>query len=84
VRTGNEAAPQILVKWGNLPDDAAIWEDYYVLQRRFPLAPIWEGAASQGEANVTHSPLVMPDQESPVQDGLGNETAVQEGPPVSG
>jgi hypothetical protein len=84
VRKGNEAAPQILVKWGNLPDDAATWEDYYVLQRRFPLAPIWEEAVAQEGANVTPSPVVMTDKESPVQAGHGNNSTNDKGPLGSG
>lgn len=58
VRKGNNAAPQILVKWAHLSDAMATWEDYYVLKQRYPMASIWEadeaaGASSQGGANVT-------------------------------
>lgn len=58
VHKGNNATPQILVKWAHLPDAMATWEDYYVLKNRYPMASLWEadqdaGASSQGGANVT-------------------------------
>ena len=42
VQKGNEPVVQILVQWSSLPEDCATWEDYYVLRRRFPTAPIWD------------------------------------------
>jgi hypothetical protein len=46
VKRGNEAVTQILIKWSGLPVSSGTWKDYYFLQRRFPLAPIWGSAAS--------------------------------------
>lgn len=53
VKKGIAAVPQILVKWSTLPDDCATWEDYYVMQTRFPQALIWEVASSPGGASGT-------------------------------
>lgn len=36
VKKGSKAVPQVLVKWTHLPVDSATWEDWYVLQARFP------------------------------------------------
>ncbi|KAJ1276651.1 hypothetical protein BS78_05G230700, partial [Paspalum vaginatum] len=36
IKKGNAAVPQVLVKWTNLPADAATWEDYYVVKKQFP------------------------------------------------
>ena len=38
VKKGNTAMPQVRVKWSHLPEDSATWEDFYVLQQRFPTA----------------------------------------------
>lgn len=53
VKKGSKAIVQIKVQWSSLPPEAATWEDFDVLKCRFPQAPIWEGSATQGEANVT-------------------------------
>jgi hypothetical protein len=36
VKKGGKAVPQALIKWTHLPAEAATWEDWYVLQARFP------------------------------------------------
>lgn len=36
VRKGSKAVPQVRVKWLHLPQDSTTWEDWYVLQQRFP------------------------------------------------
>lgn len=41
VKKGNTAIPQALVKWTGFPSDAATWEDFYVLQKRFPVVGTW-------------------------------------------
>jgi hypothetical protein len=33
---GNTAIPQVKVLWTSLPESSATWEDYYVLNQRFP------------------------------------------------
>lgn len=52
-KKGNVPVVQLQVLWGNLSSESATWEDADVLRKRFPGAAIWEGAASQGEGNVT-------------------------------
>lgn len=64
VRNGTAATPQVLIKWGSLPDDCATWEDYYVIKAKFPASPLWEGASSQAEANVTPSSVTTADKKS--------------------
>lgn len=36
VKKGNQAIPQVLIKWDKLPEDAATWEDLNVLKQHFP------------------------------------------------
>jgi hypothetical protein len=36
VKKGGKAIPQAKIKWANLPEEAATWEDWYVLLKRFP------------------------------------------------
>ncbi len=35
-KRGNQAVTEVLVKWTNLPEDSATWEDYWSLKRQFP------------------------------------------------
>jgi hypothetical protein len=39
-KKGNSAITQILVKWISLPEAMASWEDYTVLQARYPAAAV--------------------------------------------
>lgn len=48
VKKGNRAIPQVLVKWTNLPDTSATWEDFYVVQTRFPSSLAWGQAIAAG------------------------------------
>ena len=48
VKKGNRAVPQVLIKWTKLPATSATWEDFYVLQQRFPTALAWGQAPSPG------------------------------------
>ncbi|KAK3142823.1 hypothetical protein QOZ80_4BG0352090 [Eleusine coracana subsp. coracana] len=43
---------QILVKWTFLPASFATWEDYEALKKRFPDAPAWGQAGSEGGGTV--------------------------------
>jgi len=45
----NGAVAQVLVKWSNMDVDLATWEDAEALHQKFPLAPAWGHAGSQGE-----------------------------------
>lgn len=53
VKKGNNAIPQVLVKWTGLPTTSATWEDYHVLRQRFPKAPAWGQAASLAGGAIT-------------------------------
>jgi hypothetical protein len=48
VKKGNQAIPQVKVKWVNIPEASATWEDYYVVKQRFPDAEAWGQASSEG------------------------------------
>lgn len=67
VKKGNAALTQVLVRWGTLPPACATWEDYTVLQARFPSAPVWGQPGSQGGSNVT--PAGMPSAADKVDTG---------------
>ena len=52
VKKGGKAIPQALVKWSTLPTSMATWEDWYVLQRRFPDQLAGGPASSEGGGGV--------------------------------
>uniref|UniRef100_A0ACD5V281 Uncharacterized protein n=1 Tax=Avena sativa TaxID=4498 RepID=A0ACD5V281_AVESA len=56
VRDGNAPAVQVMIKWMDLPIEAATWEDYHQLKARFPSATLWEGDHAREGGNVTHPP----------------------------
>lgn len=53
VKKGGKAIPQVRVKWSNLPSDSATWEDWNVLNSRFPGALPGGPASSLGGGDVT-------------------------------
>lgn len=53
VKKGNSAITQVQIKWTNLPDDAATWEDWEVLAARFPFVLAWGQAKISRGGNVT-------------------------------
>jgi hypothetical protein len=53
VKKGNKAVSQVLIRWSNIPQESATWEDYYVLRQKFPDASAWGQAGSVEGANVT-------------------------------
>lgn len=53
VKKGNTAIPQALIKWSNIPAEAATWEDWEVLKLRFPTILTWGQVSSPGGADVT-------------------------------
>lgn len=52
VKKGNRAITQVLVKWCNLPTEASTWEDFQVVQERFPDAVAWGQATTEGGGDV--------------------------------
>ena len=53
VKKGNAAITQVRVKWTQLPEDAATWEDWDVLKVRFPAVLAWGQASFSPGGNVT-------------------------------
>ena len=53
VKKGNNAIPQVLLTWTGLPKHSTTWEDYYVVKKRFPVAPAWGQAESSAGGDVT-------------------------------
>jgi hypothetical protein len=50
---GARAVPQLLVKWTNMEESLATWEDEVALHQRFPGAPAWGHAEAQGGRDVS-------------------------------
>ncbi|KAK1608397.1 hypothetical protein QYE76_032070 [Lolium multiflorum] len=53
VKKGNAAIPQVLVKWTNVPEDSATWENWETLKVKFPTVLTWGQASSSGGGPVT-------------------------------
>ncbi|KAK1648872.1 hypothetical protein QYE76_066677 [Lolium multiflorum] len=68
VKRGKSAHLQVLIKWSLYPVSEATWEDYDTLKARFPSAPAWGHAGSQGEEPVSTIDEALT-EESP--DGAG-------------
>ena len=45
---GHHSVPQLLVKWSNVPESLATWEDADSLRQQFPHAAVW------GQARFFH------------------------------
>lgn len=55
VKKGNNAVPQVLIKWTKLPTASPTWEDWYVIKERFKSATAWgQAAAEEGGDVVPH------------------------------
>lgn len=52
VKKGGCTIPQVLVKWSGIPATSATWEDFYVVQKRFPDAVAWGQATPGGREGV--------------------------------
>jgi len=52
VKKGGKAIPQALIKWSALPSSMTTWEDWYVLQARFPDALAGGPARAAGGEDV--------------------------------
>lgn len=59
VKKGNAAMLQVRIRWTNSPAEVSTWEDYEALKQRFPDAPAWGQAGTEGEANVTTSAMKL-------------------------
>jgi hypothetical protein len=49
VKKGNVAHLQVLIKWRDLPEDMATWEDWETLKIQFPAMLTWGQAQFPGE-----------------------------------
>jgi hypothetical protein len=67
VRKGNQAVPQVLIRWSGVPVESATWEDYYVLKKRFPDAIAW------GQADSEARGIVMSESDAASQDVDGQQ-----------
>ena len=54
VKKGNAVHVQVLMQWSGLSEEAATWEDYEVLKRRYPGAPAWGHAGSSEGGTVSN------------------------------
>jgi Chromo (CHRromatin Organisation MOdifier) domain len=57
IKRDNVAVPQILIKWTNLPQKDASWEDYDSIKQRFPNAILEDKNAVEEE--VMSEPRVL-------------------------
>jgi hypothetical protein len=53
-KKGNHAIAQVLIKWRNLPEETATWEDWDVLKTSFPAILAWGHASSSPGGDVTN------------------------------
>jgi hypothetical protein len=53
VKKGNQAIPQVMIKWRGLPVESATWEDLNMVKKRFPDAVAWGQATSAAGEGVT-------------------------------
>lgn len=58
---GKRTIAQGLIQWNDGAPDAATWEDLESLKQKFPRAPAWGQAASQGRGGVNSSPSTTTD-----------------------
>jgi hypothetical protein len=42
----------VLIRWSELPNELASWEDYEALKQKFPSVYAWGQAVFEGEGNV--------------------------------
>jgi hypothetical protein len=52
-RKGNKVITQVLVRWSGWSDSLATWEDEQAIKQRFPMAPTWGQAATEGGGDVS-------------------------------
>jgi hypothetical protein len=78
------AGVQLLVQWHGLPAEQATWEDYHVIRRRYPDAPILDEVQAQEGASVTPAPSMPVDNESLVHQECQVEPEMATDPLISG
>jgi hypothetical protein len=56
LRQGTSSVLQGLIKWSNLPESLATWEELEALRQQFPRALVWEHPGAQGGGSVSGDP----------------------------
>jgi hypothetical protein len=59
MKKGNNAIVQVLIKWKDLPEETATWEDWDTLKLSFPVVLTW------GQVSVSPGGSVTPDADAP-------------------
>jgi hypothetical protein len=54
MKKGNQAVVQVLIKWKNLPEETATWEDWDILKTNFPVVFTWGQASASPGGSVTN------------------------------
>lgn len=54
---GTTSVVQGLIKWSQLPESLATWEELDFLRQQFPCAPVWGHAGAQGGGSVSTDPV---------------------------
>ncbi|CAO2151592.1 unnamed protein product [Urochloa humidicola] len=80
ISKGVSVVTQVLIKWSGWPSAMATWEDLVCLQQKFPYAPAWGQADSQGGGDVSTVPSTDKDQE---EVAAGPRTSARERKPNS-
>jgi hypothetical protein len=57
LRKGTTFVVQGLIKWSELPESLATWEELDFLRQQFPRAPVWRHAGAQGGGSVSTDPI---------------------------
>jgi len=57
LRQGTSSILQGLIKWSNLPELLATWEELEALRQQFPRALVWEHPGVQGGGSVSIAPV---------------------------
>jgi hypothetical protein len=65
IHRGGNPVQQVLIKWSDMDVVLSTWENEEALRDKFPAAPAWGQATSQGEDNVRR--LMQQEQKNGVQ-----------------
>lgn len=83
IRKGSKMVEQVHVGWSGEEPSAITWENPHGLRRRFPAAPAWGQAGTQGGENVTPSSPTSSPACVNVQDKVQPRRSTRERQPTS-